>query len=257
MQGNDEHQHAQTKPAEANPNTPPGLAPRIDKESAENAENYAYYKAHPKEYLKAAIAPANLCNWILAGLAAIAAGIGLVTLFAVKKQADHIANSERAWIVATMKIKRGNPRIPQETGESVIYAESVLTNEGKTPAFILEAGMGIWVETEDDLFPDVPPPYDPRYTMKWEANGISISPGMSIVRQVFKETENTMSIWNGESWLYVYGYVKYRDVFSTRWLLRRKIRETRFCFRYIPEAPQFGMAAQFLIEGHRAYNCAT
>jgi hypothetical protein len=253
------HQQEQTQPLvdKAQSVTPPPCASEVCKENAENAERYAYYKAHPGEYLKAAIAPANLSNWILAGIGIVGSFIAVITLWTFKRQTDQIVISERGWMVASMKVGPNNPRIASTNEIAPIYAECIHTNKGKTPVFVLEAGMGIWVATDDDPLPDNPPPYDPRYTMKWEANGISIPPKMSIVRQVFKETANPIFVLTGSSDLYVYGFIKYSDAFKARGFWGRRIRETRFCFRYIPGKPQFGMNAHFFIEGPPAYNRAT
>lgn len=84
MEGSHQQQQAQPHADASQPNTPPPCATEVCKENADNAERYAYYKAHPKEYFKTAIAPANLSNWILAGLGMV----GVITLVFIKRQAD-------------------------------------------------------------------------------------------------------------------------------------------------------------------------
>jgi hypothetical protein len=255
--GKDQQQQAQTKSAENQPSASSVIASEIDKENTENAERYAYYKAHPKEYLKAAFAPANLSNWILAGLGVIGGVIAAITLSTFKRQTDHIITSERAWIVANVKIGHENPIIYRGHGLVPVKADCIFKNKGNTPAFIKESGIAIQVIAKDEILPDSPLPYDPKYGAKWEGRGIAVSPKMSFVQSVFKDTQDPINILNGANILYVYGYVKYRDVFTAKRLFRRKIHETRYCFKYIPAQPQFGMSAQFIIEGGPAYVRAT
>jgi hypothetical protein len=83
-----QQEHSRTHTAYATPNAPSVTTPEIDKENAANAERYAYYKAHPKEYLKGAFAPANASNWVLAGLGVIGGVLAIFTLHAIKSQAD-------------------------------------------------------------------------------------------------------------------------------------------------------------------------
>jgi hypothetical protein len=98
VEGGHKQENPQTKSADTQPPAPPPPTSEIDKENAANAERYAYYKAHPKEYLKAAIAPANASNWILAGLGFAASLIGIFTLLAIKTQSDLQAAALRQWI---------------------------------------------------------------------------------------------------------------------------------------------------------------
>jgi hypothetical protein len=97
VQGENKQGNAQAKPADPQP-LPPPITSEVDKENATNAERYAYYKAHPKEYLKAALAPANASNWVLAGLGFAASLIGVFTLLAIKRQSNLQAASLRQWV---------------------------------------------------------------------------------------------------------------------------------------------------------------
>jgi hypothetical protein len=82
-----QQEHPRSHTAYATPYAPSLTTPEIDKENADNAERYAYYKAHPKEYLKVAFAPANASNWVLSGLGVAASLIGIFTLLSIKRQA--------------------------------------------------------------------------------------------------------------------------------------------------------------------------
>ncbi len=256
MNGSQQQGYPHPHPDTTQSPTPPCTS-EVTNENVANVEGYAFYKAHPKEYLKAAIAPANLSNWILATLGVIGGILALFTLRTFRRQTDHIVTSERAWMVASMKIGPENPLIFHGTATVPVKAECILKNKGNTPAFIIETGIAIHVIGKDDLLPDSPPPYDPKYVAKWDGRGIPISPKMSFLRLVFKDVQDPINILNGSAVLCVYGYVKYRDVFRPKQLFRRNIHETRYCFRYIPGQPQFGMSAQFLIEGDSAYVHAT
>jgi hypothetical protein len=98
LQWNEQQQNSQPHASESQPYPPLIVTSEIDKENAANAERYAYYKAHPKEYLKAALAPANASNWVLTVLGLVAAGIGLLTIVAIKGQSDIQAASLKQWV---------------------------------------------------------------------------------------------------------------------------------------------------------------
>jgi hypothetical protein len=128
-----QQEQPQTGAAQAHPGTPPIQTSEVSKENAENAERYAYYKAHPKEYLKAAFAPANLSNWILAGLGVIGGILALFTLSTIKAQTSHIVTSERPWMVAQML---GTPQMYPAAG--LVGAICKLENCGQSIAHIIE-----------------------------------------------------------------------------------------------------------------------
>lgn len=98
VQRNEQQNQPQDKSGETSQNTQAIAATEVEEENAANAQRYAYYKAHPKEYLKTAIAPANLSNWILAGLGVIGGIIAGSTLWVIKRQIDLQAAGMQQWV---------------------------------------------------------------------------------------------------------------------------------------------------------------
>ena len=182
VNGGRQQQQPQNQTHAPNPATPQPCTSDVCKENAENTERYAYYKAHPEEYLKAAIAPANLSNWILAALGAIGGLLAILTLLAIKKQANimerqakdardsgaeaaRIAlatakaaqasaaaalktvqvmiDSERPWLVAHFKGE--NESCLRENGSVSLKWE--VKNVGKSPARLIEAGARLILDT--------------------------------------------------------------------------------------------------------------
>src|SRR6185437_10753417 len=123
MQGS--HQQEQTQPHadKAQQYAPPPCTTEVCKENAENAERYAYYKAHPEEYLKAALAPANLSNWILAGLGIIGGVLALFTILTMRwsseRQLRAYVTAERG-IIANVANPIHNRRDNPETVARII-----------------------------------------------------------------------------------------------------------------------------------------
>jgi hypothetical protein len=257
VQGNDNHQQAQKESNEPSQGAGAIVASEVDKENADNVERYAYYEAHPKEYLKAAFAPANFSNWILAALGVVGGFMALSTLRTFNLQTSHIVTSERAWMVATMKTDQQNLILAPIKGPSPMGATCIFKNEGKTHAFIVEIGGAVEVIGRGETLPDKPPPYDPANVTKWGGWGIPIPADQAFMRFATKTTENSIEIFDGSQVLWAYGYIKYLDVFSKNRIFRRKIRETKYCFRLQLAQPTIGTSAQFVIEGPPEYNRAT
>jgi hypothetical protein len=245
VNGGDQHKQAQGESNDSKPDIQAIVAAEVRKENAANAQKYAYYKAHPKEYFRDAFAPANLSNWILAGLGVIGGVIAVITLVTFKRQTDHMIASERAWIKAiihNIEILRGAPPIGVVVG---------LKNGGKTPGFVFEIGNVIEILKTKESLPATPREYPPETVFRWEEPGLPLAPEDSHGKWVLKTAQDTERIFNGEDVLWVRGYVKYHDAFSN------ELRETHFCFRWIPPRPDVGINAQFLIEGPPAYHRMT
>lgn len=172
--------------------------------------------------------------------------------------ASAVMHSERAWVVPNIPFGPRNPAIPRAQGSLPVVVMCALKNKGKTPAFVLEAGQAIAITNDSEELPKTPPPYDPERVMKWRGRGIPISPKSAFARYaLISEVQDPINIYSGSTVLWVYGYVKYRDVFSLRSVFRRRIHETRFCFRFLPGNPDVGIRPSFVLEGPDAYNRAT
>lgn len=98
VKGNDQQNQPQDKCSETNHNAQAVAATEVEEENAANAQRYAYYKAHHKEYLKAAIAPANLSNWVLTGLGVIGGIVAVLTLWVIKRQTNLQAAAMQQWV---------------------------------------------------------------------------------------------------------------------------------------------------------------
>lgn len=255
MQGSQKQEQAQPKTDTANPAAPGPCASEVCKENAANAERYAYYKAHPKEYLKAAVAPANLSNWVLAGLGVIGGILALFTLSTIKAQTSHLVTSERPWMVVQML---GAPQMYPDSG--LVGAICKLENCGRSIAHIIEIGNAIEVLEKGVALPEKFPKFDARSFCRWEGNGVPLFPESNIQRSAVKETLNpnaAAEVFSGEQVFWFYGYVKYHDAFVGRRIFRRPWRETRYCFKWQHPRPDVGIEGEFFLEGPPAYNRAT
>ena len=246
MNGGNQQEHPQAHSDHAQPDTPPPCTTEVCKENAENAERYAYYKAHPKEYLKTAIAPANLSNWILAGLGVIGGLLALGTLLLVKRQADHIVCSERAWMIAEIS----GPLIYSLSGIPYAMAIPQLWNKGKTPAFIVEAGGAIVIKNKNEALPKIPPDCKLKNVATWDGIGVPLAPGGDIKQNLIDEVPELPQVLSGQKILWIYGYVKYHNTFTKR------ARETRYCFQWDPSM-HGRSGSTFAIDGPKGYNRAT
>jgi hypothetical protein len=206
------------------PNALPIAITEADKENAENAQKYAYYKAHPKEYLKAAIGPANASNWILACLGIIGAGVGIGTLCVVGRQVTNSMRSDRAWLVVEKaELVEGNPNQPGQ-----VFVQCAVKNYGKTVARVLgmNARWGIGpvnnpaTTWDDSLFA-----FAKNGLSKWTFLPGTTSAMHCPVQGVTAKAGGkvTIGIQPGET-QFIHGVVFYSDAFA------RKRKTTRFCF---------------------------
>ena len=228
----------------------PSCASEVCKENTENAERYAYYKAHPKEYFKTAIAPANLSNWILAALGIIGGILAVLTLRTFKRQTDHIVTSERAWMIAEPGDARIPPEIEGATGIRWTEFSVRLVNKGKTPAFLLEAGYCGKVLPHGEQLPIIQPPYGEKEISKWDGKGLPLLPNADVRKDHLGVWANDpVKITRSFDVLWVYGYIKYGNAFGF-------VRETWYCYRWVPEIERWQVSG-FIAGGPESYNYAT
>lgn len=197
----------------------------VNKDNAENAQRYAYYRAHPKEYLKAATGPANASNWILACLGIIGAIVGIRTLLVVGRQVTNAMRSDRAWLVVeTAELVEGNPSQPGQ-----VFVQCAVKNYGKTVARVLgmNARWGVGpinipgTTWDDSLFA-----FAKKGPSKWTFLPGTTSAMHSPVQEITAKAGDkvTIGIQPGET-QFIHGVVFYWDAFT------KKRRTTRFCFR--------------------------
>lgn len=242
----------------------------IDKENADNAKRYTYYKSHPKEYLKAALAPANASNWVLAFLGIIGACIAIVTLLTLKGQTNHVVASERAWVtVGISQPSLEDMSIRAKPDNYGVGIGLTFKNLGKTPSKIV--GSYVRALMADSVDPNARPispnlPESPDYSLKLE-HSIIAQPGIFwMPRQKFEYLvflpkmffEKDLARWEiSEKALCIYGFIEYVDVFNRN-------HNTRFCYVYAPiraslplQNPASGemiFPPGFCLSGPKAYN---
>ncbi len=255
VDGSQQQEHSQNHSDAAHPSAPPACTSDVCKENAENAERYAYYKAHPKEYLETAFAPANLVNWILAGLGAIGGLLAILTLRIIKRQtkaaqvaaeaalrqANHIANTERAWLIPniTQPSDRDVMSLNVREDNWTLPIQVTFTNLGKTPAIgisaLMEQSSEKIVKPTNDMAPILildlkePPSYE-----HWNKQGDAFAPGSIYAPgeqiHIYLEIERKFLIEEKEAWesgkkcLCIKGFIEYEDAFDSY--------ITRFCYAY-------------------------
>ena len=140
----------------------------------------------------------------------------------------------------------GQPIFFQPPRSAVIISPQI-RNKGKTPAFIVEAASAAIVLKKDESLPKKPPYPDPA---KWDGRGLPLAPDGTIGGNVATKFEDMQQIIDGKMVIWVFGYVKYNDVFG------RKIRETKYCVRWEPELRTLKIP-QYSFDGPDGYNEAT
>jgi hypothetical protein len=166
---------------------------------------------------------------------------------ATLKQADHIVSSERAWMIASMD----NPIIPTD-GPYLYAGIPKLTNKGKTPAFVFEIANAVVVLPSGDTLPPQPSGFESNNVFKYDGRGLAIAPeGIAGRPIISSQSEDADPILKEKRIVWVYGYVRYWDVFL------EKQRETRYCFRCIPSLMPGVIDHNFVFDGPSAYNEAT
>ena len=207
---------------------------------------------HEPSYWHRMLAPDVLPNWILMAVGIIGVLIGIFTLIALYRQggdtqraltyakqsadaallnAQAVMNAERAWVMVDISdpvanITVTNATNPDRTMSSVRFSLSY-RNEGRTPCWIVE--KCIWFKIVDKI-PAHPVFEEP--TARYD----SLEPLLTTYRPSFIvsltcEGELVVSLSTvpverraGSNTPIIYGYIKYRDTFSTE-------RETRFGYR--------------------------
>jgi hypothetical protein len=136
---------------------------------------------------------------------------------AANLNAKAVIDSERAWIVADE-----NPRIADIASGQPITIIWTIRNGGKTTARVTEKAEAYSVQFSLNGLPE-----QPNYSLPtlWP-DGIVLAPNSTLNCAVrVLNPDPWHQIENGSMILFVYGLVKYRDVFERE-------HETRYIFRY-------------------------
>jgi len=215
--GSQQQKHSQPESSKTQPSAPPPTTSEVDKENAANAERYAYYKAHPKEYFKAAIAPAYFSNWVLAGLGVVGGFVAVFTLLAIKRQTDLMVDKERARI--TVEIVPANLELedgPEWTEEMrVVYAGAKITvsNLGATNAFNVTSSAKI-LSTPDRGTLESP---ETMMLLLPSVIGPSIQPVVVDVSTLLKGVDRVIKVRSKEEVLHLVGTIAYNDIFGNKY----------------------------------------
>ena len=223
MNGSQKQQQAQTHANKARQDAPPPCATEVCKENAENAERYAYYKAHPEEYLKAAVAPANLSNWILAGLGIIGGILALLTILTMRWSAERQLRAyvvvERG-IIANVANPIHNRRDSPETVARIVdpqagpHAQITIKNTGQTPAYNLVHWASIDIR-EFPLTTDLPLMPKPEHSF-WNVLGTGVPEVKTLRMPQPLTSEQIQGLRSGVMAIYCHGEIRYRDAFKKR-----------------------------------------
>ncbi len=213
-----------------------------------------------------AFVPATWSNWVLAGLASWAGYVALRTLGAIKRQAEEmkaqtalsgkaasaallnaqaLINAERGWMVAQIE----SETIPNLEGTRLIPFSVRCRNNGRTPAFLLEMGNHGVVLPREQPLSEERLPWDSCNIDVWPGEGMPLQPNDFVLRHNYSTVApDGQKIHRGLDWLWVYGYIKYRDAFGNE-------HETRYCFLWdnVHNVSGFGEGTHFLTRGPASY----
>jgi hypothetical protein len=168
---------------------------------------------------------------------------------AASLNAQAVLNAERPWVIVTAKIQPSKLGIASETFE--LYGEV----KGRTPAIILQGWAeepALSVKHESEL------PEEPVYKSTERsrvAHELLIVPGdppFSIYltpTHVPLNSQKCLDLQEMKEEMYFYGRLVYVDMLEKDQSGKPVIRETRWCFRYIPGNPGFVVRG-----GKTAYN---
>lgn len=226
VKGEDQKNQTQEKKDESNPLPPVACGSGVCKENADNAERYAYYKAHPKEYFKAIVVPADAANWILAFFAVIGGILAWRTLTVMRRSSERQLRAyllpENATIsnVADPELAIGPPR---ETAAKIHYPEwgavvmVHIKNMGQTPAHDV-------LHYADLVFREFPLESPlPKIPDSGGLIGAPLGPGVFTSKKkdyAPLTPDQLASLRDGKSAFYLYGEVRYSDVFKKRHFTR-------------------------------------
>jgi len=206
------------------------------------------------------------CNVSLAIIGIVGVTVAVVTLRKIERQTSATENSveiatnaQRGWLV-----EKGVDK-PDLTGVWILAVICRFEVIGISPIKICESKFRFHLvngrrnSSDTGSVPDLPeePEYgSPETLVESPDMGSVMAPGATItVKPQFEETflkpEDAASIENGEKFLCLYGFVKYRDSFASS-----KIRETRLCYVCGQRHPLDGRKGEFVIGGPAAYNMA-
>lgn len=173
-------------------------------------------------------------------IAKLAADATKETAEATAKSVALAYNIERPWVLASI----GQELQERVTAGVGYYAHlCTIKNVGKTPAWVLS-----WTAKAKDIGTDILTP-EPIYGEVTDFSPPVLPPNESLSRSIAWLPERFEEAHRDERFLYVFGFVSYRDLFG-------ECHETRFCFRYYPPFRE-NRAQGFHVGGPPEYNKQT
>ena len=144
-------------------------------------------------------------------------GVGIATLFTVKRQADLFASKERA------RLSVGFSPFEHRFGDQNPHVTAVVTNHGGTNAFIHAGSCEVCVRPSHsklvrsrDSFYGIPKVVEAGESKRAEIYQ-SVNTGKSGVWVMDNEIFESLRCRQAN--IFAYGYVEYSDVFGSRWIL--------------------------------------
>jgi len=161
--------------------------------------------------------------------------------YAAKTSAEAIMNAERPWVLASMgQIQECSIQDPSNPFWGSLCT---IENFGKTPAWVKS-----WISQRGNLEEDSLP-QEPRYIPIEDFTPQVLTPGQKLGRLMVWNRDQLNQAHSDKLFLYVIGFVDYRDSFGNT-------HETRFCFRYYPPFRD-NKVEGFYVVGSEEYNRQT
>lgn len=169
---------------------------------------------------------------------------------AAKESAEALVNSEKAWIfVEVRQNAERSMRVGAFVGGHAVCLECVITNQGRTPARLVDFQV-----RQESLAEEAALPETPDYGNEALNMDEMLLPPNDSIREEFRAAADKLRFFDSnEGCFYVYGVVNYLDVFGTK-------RYTRFCytcwFPFLVDSLNVDELS-FRRDGPHAYNRAT
>jgi hypothetical protein len=166
-----------------------------------------------------------------------------LTLLVMREQLRYTKVSERAWVVPVI-------RDLQETRKTDEFqAECALTNTGKSPAWITDAGScALYLNPQDKI------PENPSFTKMgpFPKEGGLLAPGGMVLQGVPVTQTKIDHVLEKDKVYYFLGFVKYRGLDN-----KKVIHETFYCFQLAKAQNQtLPVPVEFYVSGPPAFNRA-
>jgi hypothetical protein len=163
--------------------------------------------------------------------------------------AQAVINAERAWMVARIEAEI----IPDSEGVRLVRFTVRCLNNGRTPAFLLEMANHGVVLPREQVLPEDRFPWGKENVVVWSSEGVPLQPEEFLLRRNSSTiAPDLQRLIHGQDWLWVYGYIKYRDAFGNP-------HETRYCFLWdcVHGVEGIDKGSHFLTYGPPSYIRAT